>query len=194
MRLSRTIASLSTAVICLTSAAPAFAATSDDILVEQKAFVATELCTGRNARDQGRCIGDVLKRMKAMLKDFNDALNEERAAWYKENAALGTGTEYQTALRSYLDSITAKRKLFRDQQKEIEKLFFTDRKTVRENATPEKKSYTRKITSADMEEAKKKCANQSDASGLRVCLRQQLKLIDPTTRQLNISPTGTRTR
>ncbi len=192
MHLSRIIASASVAAVCLTSAAPALAATSDDILAEQKAFKAADLCTGRNERDQGRCIGDAIKRMKTLLKDFNDALSEERAAWYKENAALGTGSEYQTALRAYLDSINTKRKQFRQQQQEIEKMFYAERKTVRENAPAEKKTYTRKITSADMEEAKKKCAKQSDASGLRICLRQQLKLIDPTTRQLNISPTGVR--
>jgi hypothetical protein len=194
MRLSRIIASVSVAAACFSAAAPALAATSDDFLAEQKAFKASDLCEGRNQRDQGRCIGDAIKHMKALLKDFNDALAEERAQWYKDNSNLGATTEYQTLLRAYLTEISAKRKLFRDQQKEIEKLFFSERKTVRENTLTEKTTYTRKITSADMDAAKEKCAKQTDSSGLRVCLRQQLKLIDPTTRQLNISPDGARTR
>ncbi len=195
MRLSRIIASASVAAVCFSSAAPALAATSDDILVKHKAFKAADLCEGRNERDQGRCIGDAIKRMKALLKDFNDALAEERTQWYKDNSSLGATAEYQTALRAYLDEISAKRKQFTQQQREIEKLFFTERKAVRENtASTEKPTYTRKITAADMEAAKEKCAKQTDSSGLRVCLRQQLKLIDPTTRQLNISPAGARTR
>ena len=194
MNISRMIASASLAAVCLATASPALAATSDEILTQQKEFQAEELCAGRNARDQGRCIGDAIKRMKAMLKDFNDALNEERDAWYKENGAMGATTEYRTALRAYLDEVSAKRKLFRQQQQEIEKSFYSERKTVRQTETKPSTTYSRTITSEDMEAATQKCSKQSDASGLRVCLRLQLRLINPATRQLNITPEGTRVR
>lgn len=180
------------AMLCMGIAAPAFAATTDEILAQQKTFQADDICAGRTERNLGKCIGDVLKRIKALRKEFADALDVERKAWYDEHAGLGVSTEYSKALQTFITATAAKRKLFNDQQRIIEKLFFNSRKDVRENATATTKTYTTDVDATAMEAATLKCAKVSDARGLRLCLRQQLRLLDPATRQLNISPAGTR--
>lgn len=192
MTITRILNSAVAAMLCMGIAAPAFAATTDEILAEQKAFQANDICAGRTERNLGKCIGDVLKRIKNLRKEFADALDVERKAWYDEHAGLGVSAEYSTALRALITEATAKRKLFNDQQRIIEKLFFNTRKDVRENATATTKTYTTNVDAAAMEAATLKCAKASDARGLRLCLRQQLRLLDPATRQLNISPAGTR--
>lgn len=189
---TRILNSAVAAMLCMGIAAPAFAATTEEILAEQKTFQTQSICEGRTERNLGKCIGDVLKRIKALRKEFTDALDVERKAWYDEHASLGVSTEYSKALQEFIAATGAKRKLFNDQQRVIEKLFFDSRKDVRENATTTTKTYTTDVNAAAMEAATLKCAKVSDARGLRLCLRQQLKLLDPTTRQLNMSPAGTR--
>ncbi len=193
MTITRILNSAVAAMLCIGISAPAFAAsTTDEILAKQKEYQADEVCTGRTDKNLGKCIGDALKRIKALRKEFADALDVERKAWYDEHAGLGVSTEYSTALQEFIAATTAKRKLFNDQQRIIEKLFFNSRKDVRENATSTTTTYTTNVNAAAMEAATLKCAKESDARGLRLCLRQQLKLMDPATRQLNISPAGTR--
>lgn len=185
---TRLISAAVTGALLFSLAVPAFAKTTDEILAEQKSFKANELCEGREGTKRGKCIGDVIKRIKVLKDEFKDALEEERTAWYLEHGELGVSTEYRIALNEFLAATKAKRKTFTDQQREIEKLFFALQKEIRSNSseiTPQKERFTRRLTKADLEAATKKCENQSkrkDLRAVRICVRQQLR--DPAARQM----------
>ncbi len=194
MIFQRLLSSVVTASVCMSFVQPVVAATktSDDILVELKAFDASSMCEGREGKNLGRCISDVVKRITALRNAFNDALKIERNAWYAEHGNLGVSSEYATKLQEYLSDVKEKRSAFSDIQRSLEKTFFTTRKEVRESTTANSLSVSRKLEPNDMEAATAKCAKQSNANGLRICLRQQIRLMDPNTRLLNISTSGSR--
>jgi hypothetical protein len=190
----RILSSLAAVSLSLTVLQPAFAATptTDDILTELRSFDPDTMCEGRTAKDLGRCIGDVVKRLGTLRKDFSQATRTERDAWYTLHGYLGVSSEYSTELQKYLDSTKAKRTEFTELQRTLEKAFFTVRKQVLESSGTGSTTYSRRLEKTDIETATAKCAKQTDKSGLRVCMRQQLRLLDPRTRQLNITPGGAR--
>lgn len=195
----RILSSLVTATMCFSLMQPAMAARSsstatstDEVLATLKAFDPNTICTDRTGKDLGRCIGDVLKRIASLRNDFVQAERKERQAWMDAHGTLGIGTEYRTALQAYSDSVKAKRAEFTKIQRELEKIFFDQRKAILNSVSSGTGSFTRVIKADDMQNATAKCAKQSDASGLRICLRQQLRLLNPKTKLLNISPEGVR--
>ena len=186
MQRHRLIASALTAAVALSAAAPAaLAMTSDEVIALQKEFKANDMCADKTQRLRGKCIGDVIKRIKSLRDEFRDALEDERKAWYDANSYLGVSTEYTSAIQKYTQDVLAKRKVFNDQQREIEKKFFDEQKAfLKQNGGSTGSGYTRPVTKTDLETATQKCAKQKDASGLRVCLRTQLRLSDPNARQM----------
>lgn len=181
---TRVFASGMAAALSLSIAAPAFAATSDEVLLTQASFRTDDLCEGKTGAMRGRCIGDVLKRLKALRKEFRDALELERDEWKDAHAHLGVGAEYTKGLQEYTQSVNAKRRLFNEQQRVIEKVFFDEQKAIRTSATSTKpRGYTRQVTAGDLDAAEEKCSRYKDSSALRLCMRQQLRLIDPAATQ-----------
>ncbi len=182
--ISRLLSSLTAASLCFSIMTPAFAAaaTTDEVLAELASFKPETMCAGRTDSNLGRCIGDVIKRIAAMHKEFTEALRTERDVWYGENGNLGLSTEYYIQLQTYLAGVKQKRTAFTDLQRSLEKTFFAARKQVLENAQKVTEAPTRTITAVDMDGAKAKCATQTNDTALRVCLRQQLRLLSPKTR------------
>lgn len=187
--LHRASAAALTALLSLSSVPAAYALTSTEILEEQKAIKGDELCSNKSGEQQGKCISDVLKRIKQLRDDFADALKEERVQWYLDNSNLGAGEEYAAALSQHTRDAQAKRQLFNAQQREIEKLFFSRQKIVRgggasSSSSSSSKAYSRKVTVDDMTAAKEKCASVRDEEGQRICLRTQLRLINPKSKKM----------
>lgn len=186
--LHRASAAALTVLLSLSSVPAAYALTSNEILDEQKAIKGDELCSNKSGDQQGKCISDVLKRIKQLRDDFADALKEERVQWYFANTALGGGEEYAAALAQYTKDAQVKRQLFNAQQREIEKMFFSRQKIVRgsgmTSSSSSSSAYSRKVTSGDMTAAKDKCAKVKDEEGQRICLRTQLRLIDPKSKKM----------
>lgn len=194
MNTRRILSSIATATICFSMMQPAFAssASTDEVLAELKTFDPSTMCAGREGKNLGKCIGDVIKRISTLRFEFTQAEKRERNAWYQEHGQLGVSAEYSKLLQEYLAGVKIKRTEFTTVQRDLEKVFFAARKTVLDNAESGTGSYTRAVTGADLEAAKAKCAKQSNNGGLRICLSQQLRLLNPKTKLLNISPAGIR--
>lgn len=182
---------IATGTLCFSIAAPAFAKSSDEILAEQKSMSVTTVCEGRDRtlRAYGKCVGDALKRINILREEFKDVLEEERKEWYLNHSNLGVSTEYSKALKAYTDEVNAKRKLFNIQQREVEKIFFAAQKAVRATGLSSSSSSSRgsartPVTSTAEQEAKKKCSYQKDTTALRICMRQQLRLLDPAAKKM----------
>jgi|GEM_PF-6038563 len=191
----RILSSLATVAISLSMMQPAFAAatSTDDVLTELQSFNPDTICAERTGKNLGKCISDVIKRISGLRNDFSQALTAERKEWYAAHGQLGISSEYSEALQAYLASVKTKRETFTELQRGLEKAFFAIRKQVLDSAeSTDTPSFTREVKGADMEKATAKCAKQSDSRGLRICLRQQLRLQDPATRLLNVSPAGIR--
>jgi hypothetical protein len=163
------------AAMSFSLAAPAFAATSDELIEQQRTFQSQDFCNGKTGREVGRCISDVLKDIKDLRDAFHDALRIERRAWDEENAGLGVGTERAAAFKAYMKSVMEKRNTFNSRQHEIEKSFFSTRKIVRKNPAPETPVEPRKIVQIDMEAAKAKCSVYKKDDAVRVCIRQLVR-------------------
>lgn len=190
MTASRLFASGIAAALSLSVAAPALAATSDEILLTQASFRTDDLCEGKTGTLRGRCISDVLKRIKALREEFRDALEVERDAWKAEHAHLGVSTEYSKGLQEYTQGVIAKRKLFNEQQRVLEKVFFDEQKTIRTTSTAGKaRGYTRQVETGELDAAKEACSALKDSSAQRLCMRRQLRLIDPEATQRGIART-----
>lgn len=192
--MTRFLSSLSAVAIGLSILQPAFAAatSTEDVLAELASFDAATICKDREGRNLGKCIGDVVKRIGMLRDDFGQALKAERASWYEANGNLGVSAEYTIKLQQYLDGVKEKRAKFIELQRSLEKTFFAARKQILDSAESDTKTYSREVKSGDLETAIMKCAKQADSKGLRICLRQQLRLMDPSTRMLNVTPAGTR--
>lgn len=185
--LHRTIVSAGlTAALSLSIIPSALALTSDDVLAKQQSLKAVEMCDGKSGTFRGKCITDVIKRIAMLRDELKDALEIERAQWYAEHAHLGVSTEYTKALQAYTKEVSAKRKLFNTQQREIEKIFFTKQKeALRTQQSGSSSSRSgRSINTTDLESAEQKCANQRSDTARRICLRQQLRLMDPAARRM----------
>ncbi len=187
-----------TGVICFSIATPAFAKTSDEILDEQKSFTVNQVCEGRDRtqRAYGKCIGDALKRINMLRDEFNDALEIERTEWYESHSHLGVSAEYSQALKEFTTGVTAKRKLFSDQQRAAEKVFFAAQKTVRQeglsSSSNSSRSSLRPVKATDEKAAALKCAKVKDDNGKRLCIRQQLRLLNPGLSQMGAASGRTR--
>lgn len=190
----RLISGLAAVTVSLSVMQPAFAAavSTDEVLAELRTFNPDTICKGRTGKDLGRCIGDVIKRLSYLRNDFSQAMRAERDDWYELHGYLGVSAEYSTKLNEFLDGVKVKRTEFNTLQRTLEKAFFAVRKEILESSGTGSTTYSRRIEKSDVENATAKCAKQTDRSGLRICMRQQLRLMDPRTRQLNITPAGSR--
>lgn len=191
---SRIFSSLSAVAIGLSILQPAFAAptSTDAVLAELSSFNPATICEGREGKDLGKCIGDVIKRIGLLRDDFGQALTAERITWYETYGNLGATSEYTTKLQQYVESVKTKRAKFTELQQGLEKTFFATRKQILENAESNTKTFTTDIKSGDLEAATAKCARQSNSKSLRICLRQQIRAKNPNTRLRNITPEGVR--
>lgn len=187
---NRLIAAALTSATLVSMVPVAFAQSSDEILAEQKTMQVEQVCEGRDRsqRAYGKCIGDAINRIKLLRDEFKDALEEERTAWYNEHSNLGVSAEYRTALNEYTAEVAAKRKLFNEQQRTIEKAFFDAQKSIRLGGVSASSSSaassrpTTRLTTTTEKEAEAKCANQKNESAIRVCMRQQLRMQTPNAR------------
>lgn len=185
MNRSRICTSGIAAMLSLSMAAPALAVSSDELLDIQTSFRTDDLCNGKTGTLRGRCISDVLKRIKALREEFRDALKIENTEWRSDHSHLGVSAEYKKALQEYTRDVSAKRRLFNEQQRDIEKAFFAEQKKIRTSAkadTP--RGFTRTVKAGDMKAATKLCSSHKDSSAQRLCMRRQLRLIDPAARRM----------
>lgn len=191
---SRFLSSAAAVAIGLSILQPAFAAptSTDAVLAELASFDPATICEGREGKNLGKCIGDVIKRIGMLRDDFSQALTAERIAWYDAYGNLGATSEYTTKLQQYVEGVKEKRAKFTSLQKSLEKTFFATRKQILESAESNTKTFTADIKSGDLEAATAKCARQSNAKSLRICLRQQIRAMDPNTRLRNVTPEGAR--
>jgi hypothetical protein len=191
MKGQKFIAAAISAASLFSIATPAFAATSDEIIAKQMEFNANEMCGDKTERLRGKCISDVLKNISRLKDEFRDALRKERKAWDEEHETLGISAEYSAALSEYTKTVLEKRKKFDQQQRTLEKSFFAEQQKYRiDNSGTQTRGNAKRISKEEMAAGIEKCAIQKDDSALRVCLRQQLRLQDPTKRT---GPAGART-
>jgi hypothetical protein len=164
--------------------------TSEEILTELRAMDGNKLCQGQTGRLRGKCITDIIKRLKMLRGEFTDALEIERTAWYNVHSYLGVSDEYKKQLYAYLKLVNDKHKTFNDLQRALEKIFFAEQKAVRTNANSSSSSsrgFTRSVSKTGMSDASLKCSKVKDDSAKRICLRGQLRLNDPAARQMGAS-------
>lgn len=186
------------AALCLSLIPVAMAATtSDEVIAKQKAFKAVEMCEDKQGTFRGKCITDVIKRIAMLRDELKDALEIERTEWYKAHASLGVSEDYTKALNEYTKGVTAKRKLFNDQQRELEKIFFAKQKELlssSKSSSSSSSSRARPVTKTDLTSAEEKCAKIKDTTAKRLCMRQQLRFIDPAARKMGAGVRSSRSQ
>ncbi len=152
----------------LASAAPAFAA--EDVITLPSKLP----CEGVAGTSRARCITDALKTWKEMEKDYDDEEDDIIDQWKADHSTMGIGSDYQTALRTFLNDMRTKRKEFDKQLNAFRKEFFAEQKTERlKGSVPAAESLTSKD---DFAAAKAKCGKEDDDGLYRTCVRQILRL------------------
>jgi len=185
------------ATLALSMIPSALALSSDEIIAKQKSFKAIEMCEDKQGTFRGKCITDVIKRIAMLRDELKDALEIERTEWYADHSNLGVSEEYTKALQDYTKEVSAKRKLFNDQQRELEKMFFAKQKELLSNqssSSSSSRAYTRPVTKTDITNANDKCAKIKDTTAKRLCMRQQLRLIDPAARKMGAGVRSSRSQ
>lgn len=131
-------------------------------------------CEGTEGKARARCITDALKAWKELEHDYAQDEDDEVAAWKAEHANMGIGADYQTALRTFLNDVHARRKEFSKQLNAFRKTFFDEQKNKRSEGDGRKATEV-KLEKATLEAAKAKCGPEDDDGLYRICMRQLLR-------------------
>ncbi len=138
----------------------------------------TELpCGGTSGKARARCITDALKAWKELEHDFDEDEDDRVTAWKNEHADMGVGSDYQKALRDFLNLVHKDRKEFQKQLQAFRKSFFAEQKKILMNGgtTTAKPKPAPKLPAMTIEEAKAKCGPEDDDGLYRTCMRQLLR-------------------
>lgn len=130
-------------------------------------------CEGTGGKNRARCITDALKAWKELDHDYNKEEDVVIAAWKAEHAHMGIGSDYQTALRTFLNDMRAQRKEFQKQLQAFRKAFFAEQKTKREEG--DGRSPGVKLEKTTLEAAAAICGPEDDDGAYRLCMRLQLR-------------------
>ena len=168
---------LTSALVAFALLAPALPAAAAEAIDGFTVEAPTELpCGGTSDRARARCITDALKAWKELEHDYNDEEDAIVDAWKSEHSTMGVGSDYQKALRDFLNQIHDQRKEFQKQLQAFRKEFFAEQKDVRMNAGPSAKPKPApKLPAMTVEEAKAKCGPEDDDGLYRTCMRQLLR-------------------
>ncbi len=130
-------------------------------------------CDGKEGKETGRCITDVLKRIKTIEYNFAQWYKREVAAWRKANDGDGISEEYTLALKAFNDQMQEKRKYFQEQVRLVRKAFFDRQTIVRVQKGEVKTKGSTPLTTTGEQELLKQCDEKfaSDQDAERVCLR-----------------------
>lgn len=134
-------------------------------------------CEGKEGREIGRCITDVLKRIKAIEHNFSLWYKAEVAAWRKAHDGDGISEEYTLALKAFNDMMQEKRKYFQEQVRNVRKAFFDQQTIVRVQKGEVNTKGSKLLTTAEVQELLKQCNEKfaSDQDAERVCLRNMIQ-------------------
>jgi hypothetical protein len=154
-------------VSLLVPSLPAFAADA----VEAPASLP---CQDTSDRAHARCITDALKAWKSLEHEYDEQEDDEIAAWKKEHAEMGIGSDYQKALRDFLNDVRLRRKEFDTQLNTFRKAFFNEQKTKRSTGDG-RKATEKKLEKVDLDAAKNVCGTPDDDGEYRICMRIQLR-------------------
>lgn len=135
-------------------------------------------CEGSEGKARARCITDALKAWKVLERDYDQAEDDEVAAWKAEHATMGIGADYQKALRTFLGEVHARRKAFRAQLNAFRKSFFAEQVAKRKEGDGRKETEE-KLEKSTYEAAKKLCGLPDDDGAYRMCMRIQLRKKTP---------------
>lgn len=171
------LSALAAGMMAFSVAAPAFAVgTAEEVLIKLSEYEETDLCVKKSGREAGRCMTDVLKRIKQLQDEFDDALRIKRREWDKANGHLGIGNERKIAFKEYMKGITEIRNTFKKRQKALEQRFFDENTVTRKNIpdVEPKDSYKAQI---DMAAALAKCEGAyTKEATIRICVRQAVRM------------------
>lgn len=134
-------------------------------------------CEGKEGREIGRCITDVLKRIKTIEYNFSQWYKAEVAAWRKANDGDGISEEYTLALKAFNDMMQEKRKYFQEQVRTVRKAFFDQQTIIRVQKGEVNTKGSKSLNTAEVQELLKQCSEKfaSDQDAERVCLRNILQ-------------------
>jgi hypothetical protein len=172
--------SIALAAILFASASPAaFAVKRTD----SAPTVIPDHCAGKTGKDRGRCVADTLNDLARQQKAFGEKQRAEKDAWKEENASLGIGPAYQTALREFLKKQEEERKAFNATQLEIRKKLHDEQAAFRKSATSASSAKSRRntttVTGDAAAKAKAECAKIVDDRAERQCLKRALNILAP---------------
>jgi hypothetical protein len=131
-------------------------------------------CQDTSDRAHARCITDALKAWKALEHDYDEQEDDEIAAWKQEHADMGIGSDYQKALRDFLNDVRLRRKEFDTQLNTFRKAFFNEQK-VKRSTGDGRKATEKKLEKADLNAADAICGTPDDDGEYRICMRIQLR-------------------
>ncbi len=167
---------ITSALLTLSLLAPALPAVAaeniDGFTVEAPAKLP---CEGTSDRARARCITDALKTWKELEHDYDQEEDDVVAAWKQEHSTMGIGSDYQKALRDFLNAVHQRRKDFDKQLQAFRKAFFDEQKKVRENTGSTATAKPKPAPAMTIDEAKAKCGPEDDDGLFRTCVRQLMR-------------------
>ncbi len=130
-------------------------------------------CEGKEGREIGRCITDVLKRIRTIEYNFSLWYKRQVKEWRAEHDGDGISEEYTLALKAFNDQMQEKRKYFQEQVRNVRKAFFDEQTIVRVQKGEVNTKGSTSLTTAEEKELLKQCNEKfaSDQDAERVCLR-----------------------
>lgn len=171
---SSVLATLSLALAPAALAEDAVAPVENVETIEDLSRELTSLsCEGKEGREIGRCITDVLKRIKAIEFNFSLWYKNEVKTWRSAHDNDGISEEYTLALKAFNDQMQEKRKYFQEQVRIVRKAFFDQQTVVRVQKGEVNTKGSKSLTTAEEQELLKQCSEKfaSDQDAERVCLR-----------------------
>lgn len=158
------------------SVAPAFAedATTTTVPIIMVQAPTDIPCKDTDGKDRARCITDALKAWKSLEHEYDEQEDDEIAAWKKEHSDMGIGSDYQKALRDFLNDVRMRRKEFDKQLNAFRKEFFNEQK-VKRDAGDGRKATEKKLEKVDLDDASDVCGTPDDDGRYRICMRIQLR-------------------
>lgn len=165
---------LASAVLALSLLAPSLPAFAEDAPAATVAAPTELPCGGTSGKARARCITDALKAWKELEHDYDEDEDARVAAWKADHSQMGVGSDYQKALRDFLNLVHADRKAFQKQLQDFRKAFFAEQKTKRDEGDGRKATGV-KLEKATLEAAQAKCGPVDDDGLYRTCMRQLLR-------------------
>lgn len=167
---------ITSALLALSLLAPSLPAMAADDIEGFTVEAPSKLpCEGKSDRARARCITDALKTWKELEHDYDQEEDDVVDEWKAEHAHMGIGSDYQKALRDFLNAVHQRRKDFAKQLQAFRKAFFDEQKKIRETGGTTTTKPKQAGPAMTIEEAKAKCGPEDDDGLYRTCMRQLLR-------------------